>query len=65
MIQLVRWGRSGVGLWDISFIPLKRLNPLKPRLMHFCATVVIPFYDCVIFISPFNGAELVCWFWTV
>jgi hypothetical protein len=30
--------------------------------MHSRATVVIPLYDCVIFVSAFNGAELFCWF---
>jgi len=30
--------------------------------MHSCATVVIPLYDCVVFVSALNGAELVSWF---
>lgn len=30
--------------------------------MHSCATVVIPLYDCVVFVGELNGAELVCWF---
>ena len=38
------------------------LNFLKARLMHSRATVVIPLYNCVIFISALNGAELVSWF---
>ena len=27
-----------------------------------CATVVIPLYDCVVFISSLHGAELSGWF---
>jgi hypothetical protein len=30
--------------------------------MHSRATVIVPLYDCVIFVSALNGAELVCWF---
>ena len=38
------------------------LRFLKPRLMLSCATIIIPLYDCVIFISSLHGAELSCWF---
>ena len=38
-----------------------RKNFLKPRLMHSGTTVVIPLYDCVIFVSALNGTEFLCW----
>jgi hypothetical protein len=30
--------------------------------MHSCTPVVIPLHDCVVFVNPLNGAELVGWF---
>ena len=41
---------------------ISSLGFLQPRLMLSCATVVIPLYDCVLFVSSLHGAELSCWF---
>jgi hypothetical protein len=38
------------------------LSFLQPRLMHSCATVVIPLHDGVVFIGALNRAEFGSWF---